>query len=119
LQAGVQETKVVLVFMNNDRLHAAIDSGLTLGGDASIAAGSKGAKSIVSTTTAYKDIYYFVDVGGVFAGVSLEGNVIKVRKSLNEEYYGTGATPWNIVKNKIYKNSGADALKNTLSRIKQ
>ena len=115
LQAGVQEASVALVFMNDQALRGAVRSGLKLGADVSLAAASEGAKGEASTTTAFKDVYYFADVGGLFAGVSLDGSVIKVRGSLNEKYYGYGATPEAIVLERRFDHPGTQVLKNALS----
>jgi len=115
LQVGVQEASVVLVFMNDRALEGAVKSGLKLGADVSLAAASEGAKGEASTITAFKDVYYFADVGGLFAGVSLDGSVIKVRGSLNEKYYGYGATPEAIVLERRFDHPGALLLKNALS----
>ncbi len=113
-QAGIQETTLMLVFMNEIVLDAAIDSGMTLSVDGSIAAGTSGAKGELSSVTMFKDIYYFADVGGVYAGLSIEGGVIKVRNSLNKSYYGTKATPRDIIFRRELDNPDANVLKDAL-----
>jgi SH3 domain-containing YSC84-like protein 1 len=97
LQIGVQETAIVLVFMNENALRSAIETGLTLGADATVAAGSEGLSGDVSSTHVFKDVYYFADVNGLFVGVSLEGGVIHVRDDLNKSYYGRDITPREIL----------------------
>ncbi len=97
LQIGVQEAAIVLVFMNDKAFKSAIDTGLTLGADATVAAGSEGLTGEVSSTHVFKDVYYFADVGGLFAGISLEGGVIHTRDDLNRNYYGQTLTPRQIV----------------------
>ncbi len=105
-----------MVIMNEKTLRGVLETGVTLGADASYAAGNEGAKGEASTLTGFtRDVYYFANVGGLFAGVSLDGSVIKVRRSLNEAYYGSGATPMSIVFERRHDNPDAKILKDSLS----
>ncbi|MBA4357562.1 MAG: lipid-binding SYLF domain-containing protein [Humidesulfovibrio sp.] len=115
LQIGVQEAAIVLVFMNDKAFLSAIDTGLTLGADATAAAGTAGITGEVATTHAFKDVYYFADVGGLFAGVSLEGGVIHVRENMNKAYYGQMLTPRQIVLERKADARGAIMLKDALT----
>ena len=115
LQIGVQEAAIVLVFMNDKALGAAIDTGLTLGADATAAAGTAGITGEVASTHSFKDVYYFADVGGLFAGVSLEGGVIRVRQGLNTSYYGKSLTPREIVLDRKVAAPSAQMLKDALT----
>lgn len=115
LQIGVQEAAIVLVFMNDKALKSAIDTGLTLGADATAAAGTAGVTGEVASTHVFKDVYYFADVGGLFAGLSLEGGVIHVREGLNKAYYGQMYTPRQIVLEHKAEAKGAAMLKDALT----
>lgn len=115
LQIGVQEAAIVLVFMNDKAFKAAIDTGLTLGADATVAAGTEGLTGEVASTHVFKDVYYFADVGGLFAGVSLEGGVIHERDGLNKNYYGQTLTPRQIVLERKADVPAARALKDSLT----
>lgn len=115
LQIGVQEAAIVLVFMNEKAFRAAIDTGLTIGADATAAAGTAGVTGEVASTHAFKDVYYFADVGGLFAGLSLEGGVIHERDGLNKAYYGQIFTPRQIVLEHKVSASGAAMLKEALT----
>jgi lipid-binding SYLF domain-containing protein len=115
LQAGVQETQVALVFMNEKALESALTSGLKLGADVSVAAGPTGAGAEASTQTAFKDVYYFQVTGGLYAGVSIEGSVVKARQDYNDAYYGVGASPASIVIERKHDRSGTARLKQALS----
>jgi len=115
LQIGVQEAAIVLVFMNDKAFKSALDTGLTLGADATVAAGTDGLTGEVASTHVFKDVYYFADVGGLFAGVSLEGGVIHVREGLNKTYYGKTLTPREIVLERKVEAPGANQLKTALS----
>lgn len=115
LQIGVQEAAIVLVFMNDKAFKSALDTGLTLGADATVAAGTEGLTGEVASTHVFKDVYYFADVGGLFAGVSLEGGVIHVREGLNKTYYGQDLTPRQIVLERKADVPAARALKDALT----
>lgn len=115
LQIGVQEAAIVLVFMNDKALNSAIDTGLTLGADATVAAGTEGLTGEVASTHVFKDVYYFADVGGLFAGVSLEGGVIHVRDGLNRTYYGQSLSPRQILLERRVDAPNARQLKEALT----
>ena len=101
--------------MNDKALNSAIDTGLTLGADATVAAGSEGLTGEVASTHVFKDVYYFADVGGLFAGVSLEGGVIHVRDGLNRTYYGQSLSPRQILLERRVDAPNARQLKEALT----
>lgn len=115
LQAGGQRFSLVLVFLNEPSLKKALDSGLTLGVDASVAAGDSGAKAEASVARIASDLVYLVDVSGVFAGASLEGGVVKARNSRNTSYYGRAVSPFEIVVGHKVDAPGAAGLRRALS----
>ncbi|MDR3641112.1 MAG: lipid-binding SYLF domain-containing protein [Humidesulfovibrio sp.] len=115
LQIGVQEAAIVLVFMNDKSFRAAIDTGLTLGADATVAAGTEGLTGEVASTHAFKDVYYFADVDGLFAGASLEGGVIHVREGMNRTFYGRLLSPREIVLERKVDAPAARPLKEALT----
>lgn len=115
LQIGVQDATIVLVFMNDKALKAAIDTGMTLGADATLAAGTVGATGEIASTHIFKDVYYFADVGGLFAGISLEGGVVHARDALNKNYYGGVISAREIVLDRKVDAPGATQLKEALT----
>jgi lipid-binding SYLF domain-containing protein len=117
LQAGVQESRAMLIIMSDKALKGALQSGFELGADASVAAGSTGADGEWSTTTIFQDIYFFSETdSGVYAGISLEGTVLSVRKKLNKLYYGKPVTTREILIDRTVSNSQAMPLIEALSR---
>ncbi len=116
-QIGYEEASIVLVFMTDRALRSAIDRGLTLGADASVAAGTTEGSSTSGAVNTGKDIYEFVDAGGVFAGASLNGTVIGAREALNQEYYGGSATTAGIVLQRRFDRPETMILKEALSRV--
>lgn len=115
LQAGMQQGAIVLVFMNKSAFESSIPRGWTLGMDATVAAGPNGLSSELSTFSENKDIYYFSDVGGIFAGLSFEGGVISPRTKYNLAYYGTNVTPWAILIDKKIDKPETQLLKDALT----
>lgn len=114
LQLGYQEASVVLLLMNDSTLLSVIDGGLTLGADASVAGGTVGRAGQARAAQAAADIVQFIDVGGVFAGISLDGAVLEERDTFNHRYYGADATTYSIVVERKVDQPGADVLRRAL-----
>lgn len=114
LQLGYQEAAIVLLLMNDSTLMSVIDGGIKLGADASIAAGTVGNTGKSRSATTAADVIQFADVGGVFAGVSLDGAVIEERNSFNRRYYGEQATPRSILLERSVDSGGADVIRQAL-----
>jgi lipid-binding SYLF domain-containing protein len=113
-QAGVQRASLILVFMNEKVLNAAIQTDITLGVDAALAAGSASYTAGVTTGTAFKDIYYFSNIEGVFAGISLDGRIIGIDETSNHAFYGQEVQPREILLEQKYDHPAAAALKQAL-----
>jgi len=115
LQFGYQRATVVLFLMNQQTLMSVIDRGLTLGVDATVAAGTVGASGKSVGKMASSDVVQLVEAGGVFAGVSLDGAVLGARNGESAAYYGSGASAYDIVIARAYDHAGANALKQALT----
>jgi len=117
LQAGLQDTEVVLVLRSNKAIDAVIKHQGKLGADAGITVGMVGKGAEVSTTANIGvDVIAFANAKvGLYGGASLEGAVLARRNDLNEAYYGPGATPPAIVFGGQYSNPQADALRAALT----
>jgi lipid-binding SYLF domain-containing protein len=89
LQIGVQATDLVLVVMNVSGIESLLDSKFTLGGDASVAAGPVG-RAAAAKTDAWMSakILAYSRSRGVFAGLSLNGEVVRTDKDANVVLYG-------------------------------
>jgi len=114
LQIGYQETSVVLVLMSEKALLSAIERGITLGTDVTVAAGTIGGAGESHRTSAAADVYSFAVAKGVFAGLSLDGAVISARASHNQAYYGAAATTRGIVLERSFDQPGTAAIKAAL-----
>jgi len=116
LQAGAQATDFIFVLNNNDAVRAfSRDGNVTLGVDASVAAGPVGrnAEAAVTPTAA---IYTYSRSKGLFAGVSAEGAVIGTQKDENAHYYGKPVRAIDILRGRVAPPPGAAHLRASLSR---
>jgi lipid-binding SYLF domain-containing protein len=87
-QWGVQKTDIVLVFTTKKGIEGITGGKVTLGADASVAAGPVGRESSVSTDMSFKaEVYSYSRSRGVFAGLAVDGTVISIDDEENETYY--------------------------------
>lgn len=93
-QAGVQSSDIVLVFTGDRGLESIVNGKITLGGDASIAAGPVGRSASAATDGQLKaEIWSWSRARGLFAGVALDGAVLSIDDNANQAVYGAGTTP--------------------------
>jgi lipid-binding SYLF domain-containing protein len=89
LQLGGQSTDVVMLFMTPDSIKYLLRDKVTLGGDASAAAGPKGRAASAETDASLRsEILYYGRSRGLFAGISLKGAVVTPDKDANKGVYG-------------------------------
>ncbi len=89
LQIGVQSTDFVLLVMNPEGAKKFVSGHSKLGADASVAGGPVGRTTGASTGALMQtEILTYSRSRGAFAGLSLEGQVIKDDGGANEELYG-------------------------------
>src|SRR3954464_4463542 len=115
-QIGAQITEFFFILNTNRAVRAfSRDGNVTLGADASVAAGPVGreAQAAVTPTAA---IYTYSRAQGLFAGVSLEGTVIATQKTANHRYYGHAITARDILSGAVPAPSRANNLMSTLGR---
>lgn len=88
-QAGVQSIDLVLVFRNRRGLDAILRGELTLGADASVAAGPLGRDASAQTSLGLEaEVYSYSQSRGLFAGLAVNGAVIKIDGNATTAYYG-------------------------------
>lgn len=88
-QIGVSSSDVVLLFMVDDSVDHLIGSEVTLGGDASVAAGPKGRDLGANTNLSFDaEILSYSRSRGVFAGIAIEGASMRPDRDANEVLYG-------------------------------
>ncbi len=88
LQLGGTSTDVVMLFMTPDSIKHLLRDKVTLGGDASAAAGPKGRATAAETSASMRaEILTYARSRGLFAGISLNGAVLTPDKDANKALY--------------------------------
>lgn len=118
LQFGVQATDVVLVLMSRQSVEGIAGGKVTLGADASVAAGPLGRSSAAATdATLSAQVLSYSRSSGLFAGVALDGSVIAIDRAANETAYGiSGVLASQILEGKVSAPPEAQAFTDTLAR---
>ncbi len=89
LQIGGQATDVVMLIMNKGGMDNLLSSKFKLGGDASAAAGPVGRHAAADTDWKMRaQVLTYSRSRGLFAGLELNGAVIKQDKDSTREFYG-------------------------------
>lgn len=102
-QIGAQSTDIILVFKTRKGVDGIANGKLTLGADASIAAGPVGRHTAVHTDITFKsEVYSYSRSRGLFAGVALEGAGVSMDRSANAAFYGSP----KITPEQIFSSSG-------------
>jgi lipid-binding SYLF domain-containing protein len=119
LQAGMQSTDVVLVFTTRRSIDKITSGKLTLGADASLAAGPVGRQASAATDpTISSEVYSYSRSRGVFLGVSLDGSAITIDRTANAHFYDHGEVSGpDIVEGRVGTND--DIAKRFLAVINQ
>jgi lipid-binding SYLF domain-containing protein len=88
LQIGAEEVDLVLLVMNRRGIESLLDNKVSLGADASIAAGPVGRTGRASTDLALRaQILSYSRSRGVFAGIDLSGGVLRPDADANQAFY--------------------------------
>jgi len=97
-QAGADSTDVILVFKTRKGVDGIANGKLTLGVNASVAAGPVGRHTSASTDIEFQaEVYSYSRSRGLFAGVALEGAGLTMDRKANATFYGsTSMTPEKI-----------------------
>jgi len=91
LQAGVQATQLVLLVMNRRGLEKLLSNKVTLGVDASVAAGPVGRTASAATDAQMTaEMLSYSRSKGLFAGIDLSGGSLRPDSDANARAYGAG-----------------------------
>ncbi len=108
-QWGVQSADLVLVFTTPKGVEGINGGKVTLGADASVAAGPVGRQASAATDTSFKaEVYSYSRSRGVFAGIALDGTAITIDDEANEVFYGKpDVTAGDILAGSVTSNDEA------------
>ena len=110
LQFGGNSSEVILLAMTDRGVNAMLESSFKLGADVGVAVGPVGIGAAASTANLSADIISFSRSKGLFAGISVDGAIVKTRRDLNDAYYRDVTTPIDILVKKGVSNSHANSL---------
>jgi lipid-binding SYLF domain-containing protein len=98
-QWGVALSDIVLVFTTPKGIEGINGGKVTLGADASVAAGPVGRQASAATDAGFKaEVYSYSRSRGVFAGLALDGTVITIDDAANATFYKKpGVTAGDII----------------------
>ncbi len=95
LQFGAQTVDLVLLVMNDKGVEKLLRNRVSLGAEASIAAGPVGRDARAATDLELRaEILSYSRTQGIFAGINLSGGVIRDDADDNADLYGTVADLW-------------------------
>jgi lipid-binding SYLF domain-containing protein len=87
-QGGVQSSDIMLVFTSKASVEGLVGGKVTLGADASVAAGPVGRQTAAATDIGLNaQVYSYSHNKGLFLGVSLDGSAITIDNNSNAAYY--------------------------------
>jgi SH3 domain-containing YSC84-like protein 1 len=116
-QIGGQAVDLVMLIVNADGMRNLLSSKFKLGADASAAAGPVGRAAAADTDWKLKaQILSYSRARGVFAGVALDGAVIKQDKDSTREFYGHVVTPQASLQGLVEAPQGAYPFLATLAK---
>lgn len=119
-QIGVQDAQVLMLIMNDKALDAMLDSQFKFGADAGVALGTLGRGISGATTAAIgADIVTIARARGLFAGISLDGNLLSARSEWMRNYFGRDVSARQVVVGMEAHNPAADPLRAALMRFSQ
>ena len=98
LQIGAEETDLVLLVMNRRGLEKLLEDKVSLGADASVAAGPVGRSGSAATDAQMSaEMLAYSRSQGVFAGIDLSGGVLHPDKEADARAYGPNVTAEHVV----------------------
>ena len=98
LQIGAEQVDLVLLVMNRRGADKMLQDNISLGADASVAAGPVGRAGAAGTDAQFSaEILSYSKAEGVFAGIDLSGGVLRPDKDSNTDVYGPNHVSRDIV----------------------
>jgi lipid-binding SYLF domain-containing protein len=119
-QIGGQAVDLVMLIMNNDGMQHLLSSKVALGADASVAAGPVGRHAEGNTDWKMRaQVLTYSRARGVFAGVSLNGAILKQDKDSTREFYGHMMTFKAALTGEVDPPAAANSFLTTLAKWAQ
>lgn len=104
LQAGAESIDLVMLVMNERGMQKMLQDKVSLGVDASLAAGPVGREARAATDAQmHAEILSYSRTQGLFAGIDLSGGVLRPDSEDNRDLYGHDIRPREVLSNKAIK----------------
>ena len=117
LQIGAQSIDLVLLVNDERGMKKLLGNKVTLGAEASVAAGPVGRDARAATDAQMKaEILSYSRAQGLFAGINLSGGVLKPDSDDNEEVYGKKITPAAVLSGSTAAPAATSAFMKALLR---
>ena len=118
LQIGVEQSEMVMIVMTQKALDALMHDQFKIGADAGLAVVTLGAGVEAGTTAAVgADIVVWASSSGAYAGVTVNGSIVKPQFDADRRYYGPGVTMRDILFRGTVVNPSAGPLVSAMDRL--
>lgn len=110
-QIGGETTDVILVVKNRSGIEKLVKNSFKLGADASVAAGPVGRSAEANTDAQmHAKILAYSRSQGLFAGISLEGAVLKLDDDANRAVYGRKLSGKDVLESRFKRTEASNNL---------
>jgi lipid-binding SYLF domain-containing protein len=117
LQIGLEQSEMVMLIMSQKALNAVMQNQFKIGANAGLAIVTLGSSVGAATTSAVgADIVTWASSSGAYAGISLEGSIIKPNTGDDAAYYGRPVTTRQVLERGV-TNPSASPLVSTLDAM--
>ncbi len=118
LQIGLEQSEMIMFVMSQKALDALMRDQFKFGAQAGLAVVTLGSNVEAATTAAAgADIVVWASSSGAYAGVTLNGSIIKPQFDADHAYYGPGVTQQDILFRGTVANPHASALVGALGSL--
>ena len=116
-QIGASNTDIVMLVMNERGMRRLLEDKVTLGAEATVAAGPVGRQTSASTDVQLSaEILSWSRSKGLFAGIALHGATMRPDDDMNADLYGAKVTNKEILQGHEKTPASASALVSALNR---
>jgi len=118
LQIGLEQSEMVMFIMSQRALDALMKDQFKIGADAGLAVVTLGSNVEAATTGAVgPDIVVWASSSGAYAGVTLNGSIIRPQYDADRAFYGPGVTQRDILFRGTVANPNASTLQRALGTL--
>lgn len=119
LQIGIEQSEMVLFVMSQKALDALNKDEFKIGAGVGITVVTLGSNLEGATTTnGGADIVSWASSSGAYAGVSLNGSILRPDRDDDTAYYGRAVTTQDILYRHSVSNAGASGLREALATVR-